>query len=179
MHVRRGKPMTQSGYEYDYGGETIQVAVHCGGDAREPRVRWQIGDQRGDYGYVSLQSAEPVVRLERGETVRFEGQEVSGIPIPQEIGQKLRAEYEEQGTVVVRGDRIATDPAGFPAEIAGFDRVGWESDRNVMWYSRERQSSPRAYQIEHGELVFRAQEWVGERLSDQELIDRYDLTVTF
>jgi hypothetical protein len=119
-----------------------------------------------------------VVRLENGETAQLAGQSVSAIPVPREIGEQLADECERRGRVVPGGDQITTDPSAFPAEIAGFDRVGWEADRSVMWYSSGDRTTPRAYQIEGGELVFRAQEWANGRISEQELIDRYELAVS-
>jgi hypothetical protein len=165
-----------SEYEYEDTGATIKVRVHPAGATREPRVRWQVGDQRGDCGYVHYETADPVLRLEEGETAHLAGQLVSAIPVPREIGEALETEYEELGTVVPEGNRITADPTAFPAEIAGFDRVGWENERNVMWYCRGDRSSPRAYQIECGKLVFRAQEWANGPMSKQELINHYDLT---
>jgi hypothetical protein len=47
-----------------------------------------------------------------------------------------------------------------------------------MWYWRDQQSSPRAYQIERGELIFRAQEWADIPCSKNDLIQSYDLTET-
>jgi hypothetical protein len=166
-------------YWYEHAGATIRVAVHCGGASREPRIRWQVGDQDGEYGYVRLTTSKPVVRLENGETVQLAGQSVSAIPVPREIGEQLADECERRGRVVPGGDQITTDPSAFPVEIAGFDRVGWEANRSVMWYSSGDRTTPRAYQIEGGELVFRAQEWANGRISEQELIDRYGLAVTF
>ena len=171
--------MTTAGYEYDYGGTTIRVAVHCGGDSREPRVQWEVSDRCGKYGYVDLRNGESTIRLERGETVRLAGEDRSAIPVPREIAEKLHTECEDRGTIVVKDDRVATDPAAFPSEIAGFDRVGWEADRNVMWYARDGLSTPRAYQIEDGELVFRAQAWAADRMSKQQLSDRCDLSSDF
>ena len=99
--------------------------------------------------------------------------------MPREIGKQLADECERRGRVVPDGDQITTEPSALPAETAGFDRVGWEADRSVMWYSSGDRTTPRAYQIEGGELVFRAQEWADGRISKQELIDRYGLDVTF
>ena len=145
-------------YEYEHAGTTIRAAVHYGGASREPRIRWQVGDQNGEYGYVRLTTSKPVIGLENGETVQLAGQSVSAIPVPREIGEQLADECERRGRVVPGGDQLTTEPSAFPAEIAGFDRVGWEADRSVMWYSSGDRTTPRAYQIEGGELVFRAQE---------------------
>ena len=165
-------------HTYEHGGETVRVGVHCSGPTREPRVRWQVGDQRGDRGYVRLSDDEPVIRLEDGETAHLDDGIVSTIPVPQHIGETLNAACEKQGTVTT-GTKIGTDPSAFPTEIAGFDRLGWEADRHVMWYWRDARSSPRAYQLEDGQLVFRAQEWANGEMSNQELIDQYGLTTTF
>jgi len=163
-------------YQYEHAGEAIQVAVHCGEVTREPRVRWQIDNQCGDYGYVNLDTVQPLIRLEEGETVDLAGRLVSAIPVPREIGETLERECQELGTVAPERNWICPDPTAFPPEIAGFDRVGWENERNVMWYCRGDRSSPRAYQIECGKLVFRAQEWANGPMSKQELINHYDLT---
>jgi len=69
-------------------------------------------------------------------------------------------------------------PTAFPSIIEEFERIGWEPERDVMWYWRDQQSSPRAYQIERGELIFRAQEWADIPCSKNDLIQSYDLTET-
>ena len=162
-------------YEYEYMGETVRLGLHCSGVAREPRVHWQVGGQSGEHGYIAPNAPEPVVRLEEGETARLGEYLVAELPVSHDIGEELKAACETLGTIVAESDRIGTDTAAFPTEIAGFERLGWESARNVMWYWRDVPSGPRAYQIERGELVFRAQEWAEESCSKKELIDQYDL----
>jgi hypothetical protein len=173
--------MASSEYDYEYGhlGETIQLGVGCAGVACEPQVRWQVGDRSGEHGYVSFDASKPVVRLEEGETARLGGQVVTELPVSRDIGEALQDAYETLGTIVPERDRIGTDPAVFPPEIADFERLGWESARNVMWYWRDDRASPRAYQIERGELVFRTQEWSDDANSQQELIDQYGLDTAY
>jgi hypothetical protein len=163
-------------YEYEHAGKTVQVAVDCEGVAHEPRVRWQIGDCTGTHGYVHLDTRKPVLRLEEGETARFQSRSVSEIPIPRDIGEALNNQVEELGTVTDENAILVTDPTSFPSEIDGFQRVGWEDRRNVMWYWRDGRSTPRAYQIVDGKLVFRAQEWADPAASKRAVIDRYELT---
>lgn len=163
-------------HEYECAGETVRVAVHCGNTPYEPRIRWQVRDHNGERGYVQLDREEPVVRLEEGEIVRFQGQLVSEIPVPRSIGKALDDEVVERGTIAIEDKRLTTDPAAFPREIDGYHRCGWEEERSVMWYWRDEQPIPRAYQIESDELVFRAQEWADPVTSKRALVDRYDLT---
>jgi hypothetical protein len=163
------------GYEYEHGGTTVRAAVHCAGVVREPMVQWQVDDHGGDHGYVQLDAEVPVIRLEEGEIARLDGEMVSAIPVPRDIGEALKCSYEELGTVVPDDDEIGSDPEAFPVEVASFDLVGWEAGRNVMWYGREDRHSPRAYQIESGGLVFRAQEWVDGLMSKQDLIEKFGL----
>jgi hypothetical protein len=162
-------------YEYKHAGETVRVAVHCEGVVHEPRVRWQVGDCTGTHGYVHLDTQTPVIRLEEGETVRLQDRSVSEIPVPGSIGEALNSQVEELGTVGGKNEHLATDPTSFPSEIDGFQRIGWEDRRNVMWYWRDGRSTPRAYQIVDGKLVFRAQEWADPAASKRVVIDRYDL----
>lgn len=162
-------------HEYVHAGETVRLGVHCAGVAREPRMRWQVGDRRGERGHVDLDRPEPVVRLEADETVRLDGKAMSAIFVPRGIADELHAACEKLGTVVAESNRIAADPAAFPAAIDGFERVGWEPARYVMWYWRDERSPPRAYQIERGELVFRAQEWVEPSSSKYDPVERDDL----
>jgi hypothetical protein len=164
-------------HEYEHAGETVRVGVHCDGTAHEPRVRWQIGDRTGEHGYVHLDRREPAIRLEEGETVRFQDRSVSEIPVPRSIGNALAERVEEWGSIVVGSERLTTDPTSFPAEIDGFQRVGWEDRRSVMWYWRDGQSTPRAYQIVNQQLVFRAQEWADPTVSKHALVDRYELSI--
>jgi hypothetical protein len=169
--------MTISDYDhkYEYRDETVRLGVHCSGVAHEPRVRWQVGDWSGEHGYVTLDAPEPVVRLEEGETARLGERVVAELPVPRDIGAELKTACETLGIVVPESARIGTDPMVFPAEIDSFDRLGWEPARNVMWYWRDDQSSPRAYQVEDDELVFRAQEWADKPSSKEALTDDYDL----
>jgi hypothetical protein len=161
-------------YEYEHAGETVQVAVHCSGATHEPRIRWQVGDYSGEHGYIHLDRRESILRLEEREMIRFQDQLVSKLPVPRSIGKALDDLVVKLGTVTVEDS--VTDPTAFPPEIDGFHRVGWENQRNVMWYWREEQSTPRAYQIENGELVFRAQEWADPVTSKRVLIDNYNIT---
>jgi hypothetical protein len=162
--------------EYEHAGETVRVAVHCEGVAHEPRVRWQVGDYTGTHGYVHLDTQKPVIRLEDGETALLQDRSVSEILVPRDIGETLNNQIEELGTIGDKTEHLATDPTSFPSEIDGFQRIGWEDQRNVMWYWRDERSTPRAYQIVDGKLVFRAQEWADPAASKRELIDRYELT---
>lgn len=172
-------PATKYSYEYAYAGETIRLGVSCSGVEREPRVYWQVGERNGEHGYVHLDTPEPVIRLEAGETVHLGEEMAAELPVSRDIAEALKEACETLGTVVSESGQIGTDPGDFPSEIAGFERVGWEFDRNVMWYWQDKQNDARAYQIERDELVFRAQEWADTTLSSkQELIDRYDLSLS-
>jgi len=177
-NTRRQRMATvEHDHEYTHAGEKVRLGVHRRGVAREPRVRWRVGEQRGERGYVHRNAPEPVIRLEAGETIRLGERLVAAIPVPHEVADELAAACEALGTVVAAGDRIGDDPAAFPAAIDGFERVGWEPARNVMWYWRDERTAPRAYQIERGDLVFRAREWAEESCSRAGLIERYDLDV--
>ncbi len=131
--------MFSTEYEYVHTGTTIRVAVQPSFPTHEPRVQWEVDDQQGDAGYIHLDTTEPVVRLEDGETIAFDGAVVAAFPIARRLGERLRAECERRGRVVATADRIGTDPTVFPAEIARFERVGWEAPRHVMWYLRRRE----------------------------------------
>ena len=168
---------TEYSHEYNHAGETIRLGVHYSGPAREPQIRWQIGNQTGKHGYMRLRSQESTMYLEEDETAHLNNQETSDIPVPQEIAEELDAAVKKLGTVVADSNRISADPTAFPSIIEEFERIGWEPRRDVMWYWRDQQSSPRAYQIERGELIFRAQEWADKPCSKKELIQSYDLNV--
>lgn len=163
-------------YEYEHAGEIVRVAVHCEGVVHEPRVRWQVGDCTGIHGYVHLDTQTSVIRLEEEGTVRLQDRSVSEIQVPRRIGEALNNQIEELGTVKSENEQLVTDPTSFPSDIDGFQRIGWEDQRNVMWYWRDERSTPRAYQIVDGNLVFRAQEWVDPAVSKRALIDRYEIT---
>ena len=166
---------TEYSHEYNHAEETIRLGVHCNGPTREPRIRWQISNQSGEHGYIRLDGTNSVVRLEGGETAHLDGRQTSSIPAPQEVAEELNTAVKKLGTVVADSNRISADPTAFPSIIEEFERIGWEPERDVMWYWRDQQSSPRAYQIERGELIFRAQEWADKPCSKKELIQNYDL----
>lgn len=166
-------------YAYEHRGATVRVGVRRGGRTREPRVRWCVDDRCGERGYVDFGDAGPKLRLEGGETARVAGRRVSELPVPGELGAVLEDAREELGTVVAESARIEADPAAFPTAVGGFERAGWEAARNVMWYWRDGRSAPRAYQIERGELVFRAEEWIEGTDSKAELVEGYGLEAAF
>lgn len=169
--------MAKISYTHEYGEKTVRVGVHCDGAAHEPRVRWQVGDRSGESGYVHLDTQKPVIRLEEGETVRLQDRSVAEIPVPRTVGKALDDQIEGLGTITVENERLATDPTSFPSDIDGFQRIGWEDGRSVMWYWRDSRSTPRAYQIVNHQLVFRAQEWADPAVSKHVLVDRYKLSV--
>ena len=175
--MREPGSITDSTYEYEhsYLRKTVRLGVTCSGIAREPCICWQVGERSGERGYIRLDSSESVLHLEEDETARLDGQLVSEIPVPRETGKELKHAVEKLGSVVSDSNRITVDPSAFPPEVGEFERLGWEAERNVMWYWRDERSPPRAYQIERGELVFRAQEWADESCLKKELVQRHDL----
>jgi len=162
-----------------YTGTPVQLTVSCDNAAREPRVRWQTDDESGDHGGIRFRGSDAVLQLAEGESVPINGEQRASLPIPQDIAESVQAERERLETVVTDADApIGTDPSTFPKEIAGFERVGWEAERNVMWYLSDGWPEPRAYQIENGNLVFRAQEWDDlDSPSKADLVENHDLTV--
>jgi len=166
-------------YEYTHRGVPITLSVSYENEAREPRVRWQVGTESGDRGRVQFRDGDPVLQLDDGDTVPVDGERRSLMPVPEEIAEAVRAERERLETITAGDDEsICTDPSAFPKEIAGFERVGWETERHVMWYLSDDWSEPRAYQIENGNLVFRAQEWADlDDPSKDDIVDDRDLMV--
>lgn len=170
---------THSTHEYAHTGTPVQLTVSYDNDAREPRVYWQAANESGDHGGIQFRGSDAVLQLAEGDSVPIGGEQRASLPIPRDIAESVQAERERLETVVTDDDApIETDPSEFPSEIAGFERAGWEADRNVMWYLRDDWPEPRAYQIENGDLVFRAQEWVDlDNPSKADLIGDTDLIV--
>ena len=118
------------------------------------------------------------------------------LPVPDRVGAALRDELEALGSCRI-SESVSSNPSdfppvisdpGLPLEPAKWSRVGWDPDQQIMWYKltnwpdlgtveweHEAVTSPRPYQIENGNLVWRKHHIIGARGSAEDLVEELGL----
>lgn len=147
--------------------------------------------------YVTDEVAEPQLVFGRFETERptFGDETRDSISLPEDLATDLRDRLEQLGRIS-DPDRVSDDPTAFPETIndpdlplkpAEWAVIGWDKTTNIMWYElanfpstsegwaieweEEQAQSPRAYQIEDGDLILRKHYWLDiSRPDDDSLI---------
>lgn len=147
---------------------------------------------------MTIEVAEPTLvfgRFEDSQLTLADGV-YDSITLPQRIGGALRDELEALGTVR-QGGSISDNPSAFPETItdpdlpyepAEWERLGWNQEECVMWYrltnypepgstewDHQVVNSPRPYQIDDGDLIWRKFYVTGASGSAQEMMDRLEL----
>ena len=147
---------------------------------------------------MTIEVVEPTLvfgRFEDGQLM-LPDEVYDSITLPERIGGALRDELEALGTIR-RGDSISDDPSAFPESItdpglpyepAEWKRLGWNREDRIMWYQLTNYpkpgspewdyqvvESPRPYQIDDGDLIWRKFHIVGTTGSPEELMDELEL----
>ncbi|WP_255171259.1 hypothetical protein [Natrononativus amylolyticus] len=148
--------------------------------------------------YITLEVADPQLVFGRlgDEYVIIGDEKRNSVPLPAELASELRDQLTHLGRVS-ESDSVSDDPAAFPSLIRDPDLpvypvewevLGWDESTKTMWYElsnfplaseqwaieweEQKAQSPRAYQIEDGDLLLRKHYWVSTSHPDES-----DLTV--
>jgi hypothetical protein len=189
-------------FEVDAYGEQFILEVHTENPAHEARIRWEVSNQNlsGEWGRLYLPESmpggadqvieKPILAFAGREPITTDGQERGSIELPQSLALQLRESLDKCGTATIHEKRICDDASRFPSSIQyrtqvsteHLDKVRWDSNRNLMWYSPDRPQarnvSPRlvelvsrldlyGYQIENGKLIHRTREFPSEEAASE------------
>jgi hypothetical protein len=189
-------------FKVDAHGEQFVLEIHTENPAHEARIRWEIPDRdlSGEWGRLYLPESmpggadqvieRPILAFGGRESITTDGQERSSIELPESRALQLRELLDECGTATTHEKRICDDASQFPSSIQyrtqisteHLDRVWWDSDRHLMWYSPDRPQTRNVssqltelvsrldlygYQIERGKLIHRTREFPSEEAASE------------
>ena len=133
---------------------------------------------------------EPILAFGGDASITVKRQERNSIELPRSLALQLQESLDRVGTATVDREHVCNDASRFPATIQyrtqvsteHLDKTWWDSDRYLMWYSPNKppaQNVPSrlaelisqldvyGYQIEHGKLIHRTEEFPSEKAVDE------------